>query len=151
MDTIPIFFKQMNQFSQSLSSDRLFETPWTAALQASLSITISRSLLRVTSIESVMPSNKYINAQNIQTSNIYQCTKKSDLKMKSFNSYSTQKTDGSQLWEHDVGWAKAKTIKKKTKELLLKLIWFSTLILYIKNHIEYFWAFIKTCQGKSAN
>ena len=68
--------------------------------------------------------------------------------MKSFNSYSTQKTDGSQLWEHNVGWAKAKPIKKKTKELLLKLIWFSTLILSIKNHTEYFWAFIKTCQGK---
>ena len=35
-------------------------TPWTAALQASLSITNSRSLLRLMSIESVMPSNHLI-------------------------------------------------------------------------------------------
>ena len=39
---------------------RLFETPWTAALQASLSFTISRSLLKLMSIESVMPSNHLI-------------------------------------------------------------------------------------------
>ena len=47
------------QFSsiQLLSHVRLFATPWTAALQASLSITNSRSLLRLLSIESVMPSN----------------------------------------------------------------------------------------------
>ena len=42
---------------QSLSCDRLFATPWTAAHQASLSITNSRSLLKLMSIESVMPSN----------------------------------------------------------------------------------------------
>ena len=35
----------------------LFATPWTAANQASLSFTISQSLLRLMSIESVMPSN----------------------------------------------------------------------------------------------
>ena len=40
---------------QSLSRARLFATPWAAARQASLSITISRSLLRLTSIGSVMP------------------------------------------------------------------------------------------------
>ena len=40
-----------------LSRVRLFETLWTAACQASLSITISRSLLKLMSIESVMPSN----------------------------------------------------------------------------------------------
>ena len=46
------------QFSsvQSLSHIQLFPTPWTAARQASLSITNSRSLLRLMSIESVMPS-----------------------------------------------------------------------------------------------
>ena len=46
------------QFSsvQSLSCVPLFATPWIAACQASLSITISRSSLRLTSIESVMPS-----------------------------------------------------------------------------------------------
>ena len=39
---------------------RLFATPWTTALQASLSITNSRSLLKLTSIASVMPSNHLI-------------------------------------------------------------------------------------------
>ena len=38
----------------------LFATPWTAARQASLSITNSRSLLKLMSIESVMPSNHLI-------------------------------------------------------------------------------------------
>ena len=47
------------QFSsgQSLSQVPLFGTPWTAACQASLSITNSQSLLKLMSIESVMPSN----------------------------------------------------------------------------------------------
>ena len=45
---------------QSLSRVRLFATPWNAALQASLSFTISRSLLKLMSIESVMPSNHLI-------------------------------------------------------------------------------------------
>ena len=43
-----------------LSHVQFFVTPWTAALQASLSITISRSLLKFMSIESVMPSNHLI-------------------------------------------------------------------------------------------
>ena len=52
----------MIQFSsvQSLSRVRLFATPRTAALQASLSITNSWSLLRLMSIELVMPSNHLI-------------------------------------------------------------------------------------------
>ena len=45
---------------QSLSHARLFATPWTAARQASLSFTNSRSLLKLMSIESVMPSNHLI-------------------------------------------------------------------------------------------
>ena len=45
---------------QSLSRVQLFATPWTAARQASLSFTISPSLLKLTSIESVMPSNHLI-------------------------------------------------------------------------------------------
>ena len=45
---------------QSLSRVRLFATPWTAAHQASLSITNSRSLLKLMSIEWVMPSNHLI-------------------------------------------------------------------------------------------
>ena len=42
------------------SHAQLFETPWTAAGQASLSITNSWSLLTLTSIELVMPSNHFI-------------------------------------------------------------------------------------------
>ena len=45
---------------QSLSHVQLFVTPWTAACEASLSITNSRSLLKLMSIESVMPSNHLI-------------------------------------------------------------------------------------------
>ena len=45
---------------QSLSCVRLFATPWTAAHQASLSFTNSRSLLKLMSMESVMPSNHLI-------------------------------------------------------------------------------------------
>ena len=45
---------------QSLSSVQLFATPWTAACQALLSITNSWSLLKLMSIESVMPSNHLI-------------------------------------------------------------------------------------------
>ena len=43
---------------QSLHRVRLFVTPWTAARQASLSITNSRCLFKLLSIESVMPSNR---------------------------------------------------------------------------------------------
>ena len=51
-----------SQFSsvQLLSCVRLFATPWITARQASLSITISRSSLKLTSIESVMPSSHLI-------------------------------------------------------------------------------------------
>ena len=45
---------------QSLSHVRLFATPWTEAHQSSLSITNSRNLLKLMSIESVMPSNHLI-------------------------------------------------------------------------------------------
>ena len=55
-------YKRALQFSsvQSLSCVRLSAIPWIAALQASLSITNSRSSLRLTSIESVMPSSNLI-------------------------------------------------------------------------------------------
>ena len=45
---------------QSLSHVQLFATPWTAACQASLSFTISQSLLKLMSIESVMPCNHLV-------------------------------------------------------------------------------------------
>ena len=52
----------VNVFSpvQSVSRVQLFATPWTAARQAAQSITISQSLLKLMSIESVMPSNHLI-------------------------------------------------------------------------------------------
>ena len=58
----PCYGLEVIQFSsvQSLSRVRLFVTPWIAARQASLSITNSRSSLRLTSIESVMPSTHLI-------------------------------------------------------------------------------------------
>ena len=49
-----------SQSVQSLSRVQLFATLWTAAHQASLSITNSRSSLRLITIESVMPSNHLI-------------------------------------------------------------------------------------------
>ena len=48
---------QPNISALLLSCVQLFVTPWTAARQASLSITNSQSLLKLMSIESVMPSN----------------------------------------------------------------------------------------------
>ena len=48
------------QTVQSLRHVRLFVTPWTAACQASLSLTNSQNLLKLMSIESVMPSNHLI-------------------------------------------------------------------------------------------
>ena len=52
---IPILF-----IVQQLNCVQLFATPWTAAHQAYLSFTISQSLLKIMSIESVMPSNHLI-------------------------------------------------------------------------------------------
>ena len=59
---ISLFSYYSVQFSsvQSLSRVRLFVTSWIAARQASLSIIISRSSLRLMYIESVMPSNHLI-------------------------------------------------------------------------------------------
>ena len=55
-----LHFGALNRSVQSLSRVQLFATPWTAARQASLSITNSRSLPKLMSIESVMPSNRLI-------------------------------------------------------------------------------------------
>ena len=58
------FYRMYSAFKfssvQLLSCVRLFATPWIAACQASLSITISRSSLKLTSFESVMPSSHLI-------------------------------------------------------------------------------------------
>ena len=56
-----IFFSKFQiSLVLSLSQVQLFATPWTAAHQASLSITNSRSLPKLMSIESVMPSKHFI-------------------------------------------------------------------------------------------
>ena len=59
---LPLLWVLPIQFSsvQLLSYVRLFVTPWTAACLASLSITNSRNLLKLMSIESVMPPNHLI-------------------------------------------------------------------------------------------
>ena len=55
-----IFNAKIFSSVQSLSHAQLFVTPWIAACQASLFITNSRSSLKLTSIESVMPSSHFI-------------------------------------------------------------------------------------------
>ena len=55
-----ILTKDSGQSVNSLNHVQLFATPWTAVCQASLSITNSQSLLKLTSIKSVMPSNHLI-------------------------------------------------------------------------------------------
>ena len=54
---LPYSIRQIAVAVQLLSHVRLFATPWTAALQSSLSFTISQSLLRFISTESVILSN----------------------------------------------------------------------------------------------
>ena len=54
-----IYYHLLRLSVQSLSRVQLFVTPWTAARQASLSITNSQSLPKPLSIESVMPSNHH--------------------------------------------------------------------------------------------
>ena len=60
--SLALLSSKTSQFSsvQSLSHVQLFAIPWTTACQACLSITNSWSLLKLTSIESVMPSNHLI-------------------------------------------------------------------------------------------
>ena len=55
-----MFFRHQFSSVQSPSRVRIFATPWIAARQASLSITNSRSLLKLMSIKSVMPSSHLI-------------------------------------------------------------------------------------------
>ena len=60
MDTAGTLLRVGGWWFQSLSHVQLFDTPWTAAHQAPLSSTISQSLLKFMSIESVMLSNHLI-------------------------------------------------------------------------------------------
>ena len=60
---------------QSLSHVRLFATPWTTAHQASLSTTNSWSLLKLMSVESVMPSNHLILCRPLLLPSIFPSTR----------------------------------------------------------------------------
>ena len=68
-----IYLLSMSTSLQLLSHVRLFVTPWTEALQASLSITNSWSLLKLMSMESVMPSNHLILSHPLLLSSIFPC------------------------------------------------------------------------------
>ena len=59
---------------QSLSCTRLFATPWTAARQASLSFALSWSLLKLMSIDSMMPSNRLILCPPLRLPSIFPST-----------------------------------------------------------------------------
>ena len=59
LSLLKVWFKTFSSV-QSFSRVQFFETPWTAARQAFLAITNSQSLLKLMSIESVMPSNHLI-------------------------------------------------------------------------------------------
>ena len=73
---------------QSLSRVWLFVTPWIAAHQASLSFTIPQSLLKLISIESVMPSNHLILCRPLLLlPSIFPSTRKSYLIWRSINKY----------------------------------------------------------------
>ena len=60
VETLPEFNSSIFIVSQLLSHVQLFATPWTAAHQATLFFTISQSLLKLMSIDSVMLSNHLI-------------------------------------------------------------------------------------------
>ena len=68
-------FKYRVVVVQSLSHVQLFETPWTAACQASLSFTVSLSLLKLMFIELVMPFNHIILCQPLFLSSIFPNTR----------------------------------------------------------------------------
>ena len=73
MSIIKLIYNNLKILSsvQSLSHVQLFVTPWNAAHQTSLSITNSRSLLRLTSIESVMPSNHLILCRPLLSNSVF--------------------------------------------------------------------------------
>ena len=68
---LPVYHTIRDNFVESLSCVPLFVTPWTAACWASLSFTISQRLLRLMSIESMMPSNHLILCRSILLPSIF--------------------------------------------------------------------------------
>ena len=68
-------FTRLDGVVQSLGCVRLFATPWTAAPQVFLSLTVSRSLLKRMSIGSVMPSNHLILCHLLLLSSVFSSIK----------------------------------------------------------------------------
>ena len=66
-----LYLTSVSHSVQLFSHVQLFATPWTAARQAPLSITNSRSLLKLTSIESVMPSKHLILCRSLLLPSIF--------------------------------------------------------------------------------
>ena len=98
---LSMYLKCSVQFSsvQCLSCVRLFSTPWITARQASLSITNSRSSLRLMSIESVMPSSHLILCcpQSLPASESFPMSQFVRCDMK--NSYIKWKLEIKMLWD----------------------------------------------------
>ena len=101
-----------NQFSsvQSLSLVQLFVTPWTAAQQASLSITNSQSPPKPMSIESVMPSNHLILCHPLLLlPSIFPS-------IRVFSNESTLRIRWPKYWRNDMDLTEAEDIKKRWQE-----------------------------------
>ena len=80
---------------QSLSRVQLFANPWTAVCQASLSITNSQSLLKLMSIELVMPSNHLILCHPLLLPSIF-------LSIRIFSSESVLHTKWPKYWSFSI-------------------------------------------------
>ena len=126
------------QFSsvQSLSCVQLFVTPWTAARQASLSITNSRNLLKLMSIESVMPSNHLILCRQLLLPSIFPSIRvfsnESVLHIRcpkycrsSFNISPSNKNSG--LISFRMDWMDLLAVQGTLKSLLLPTPWFKSI------------------------
>ena len=85
----------VSQSVQLLSRVQLFATPWAAARQASLSITNSRSLLKLMSVESVMPSNQLILCRPLLLPSLFPS-------IRVFSSESALDIRGSKCWSFSV-------------------------------------------------
>ena len=113
---------------QLLSCVRLFATPWNVARQASLSITNSRSLLKLMSIESVMPSNHLIFCRPLLLSpstfpNIRVFSNESALHIRwpkywSFSFTISPSSEHSGLISFRMGWLDLLTVQGTLKSLL---------------------------------
>ena len=135
---------------QSLSRVRLFATPWTTARQASLSITNSRSLPKLMSIESVIPSSHLICCHPLLLlpsifPNIRVFSNESALRMRwpkywsfSFNISPTNEHPG--LISFRMDWLDLSTVQETLKSLLqhhsskASILWHSAFFIVIHDH-----------------